>query len=107
MFKTIIILYALNFWVIEVHAKSRSVIPALAGAHGFQAFGKSAIGSTYGIETGGGCQKAGSCCLFFLASFFSRVAVLNPSPTLPHRKLASSQGQTASQRSTGRRGGKA
>ncbi len=31
MFKTLKILYALNFWVID---KSLSVVPALAGAHG-------------------------------------------------------------------------
>jgi hypothetical protein len=36
MFKTLLILYALGFWVTEcmaLHAKSQSVIPALASVH--------------------------------------------------------------------------
>jgi hypothetical protein len=48
----------------------------------FLAFGKSAIGSSYGIETGEAAKKP-----VVASSFFSRVAVLNPSPTLPRRKL--------------------
>jgi hypothetical protein len=54
----------------------------------FAAFGKSAISSTYGIETGGSSQKQ-----LGAAFFFSRVAFFNPSPTLPRRKLALPRGR--------------
>ncbi len=42
--------------------------PCCTSRASFPAFGKSAIGSTYGIETAGSCQKADSCCLLFLES---------------------------------------
>ncbi len=68
----------------------------------FPVLGKSAISSTYGIETAGSCQKAGSCCLFFLES-----RRIEPLSHASPQETGSSKGQTVPQRSTGRRGGKA
>ncbi len=62
--------------------------PSCTFRAGFPAFGKSAIGGTYGIETAKSCPKAASCCLFFLQS-----RRIEPLSQLPRRKLALPRGR--------------
>ncbi len=74
-------------------SQSANRCPCCTFRASFPALGKSTIDSTYGIQTAGSCQEAGSCSA--AASFFLRVAVLSPSPTLrlPCRKLALPRGR--------------